>query len=315
MATQQVYHRDGTGLTLYAFPVGIDLTTWTTNRQALTETPAGSGFYAATLDSANAETWVIFEGAAEPASYTDARQSIIDLSDAPGVLRDMILAGDQTPIATDSGAVSNVGSTENLANYDWATSEELSNVDSRVETLANDQASGFSSQASELSTIKGKTNQLTFTEANKVDATAEATVDQDALAAAIREKLAALIVWLSSPHDQETGELKLAASTEYKTGGPLGPLSFKLTNASVAASDAVRFVAQLTTDDGTEQIDLAGTVTLDGSDYFATFEIDAADLDVSPSVAWRYSVLHGTGPAAIIADQPLAVLPSRLPAA
>ena len=58
-------------------------------------------------------------------------------------VRSVILAGDSSPIIMSAGAISNVGTTGNLSNYDWATSGEVSSLDARVETLANDMATAF----------------------------------------------------------------------------------------------------------------------------------------------------------------------------
>lgn len=57
--------------------------------------------------------------------------------------RNLILGGDASAIVMSAGSVANIGTAQNLANQDWATSGELSLVDARVETLANDQASQF----------------------------------------------------------------------------------------------------------------------------------------------------------------------------
>lgn len=59
-----------TGQTLYAFPDGVSLATWSTNRVALTEgSSPNTGRYSASLDEDTATLWRVFSGASQPASW------------------------------------------------------------------------------------------------------------------------------------------------------------------------------------------------------------------------------------------------------
>ena len=69
-----------TGKTLYAFPGGVALSTWETNRRLFTET--APGYYTATVDETlgNGASY-LFEGSGQPASYDDGLNEIWDFTE------------------------------------------------------------------------------------------------------------------------------------------------------------------------------------------------------------------------------------------
>lgn len=65
--------------TLYAFPGGVALSTWLTNRRLLTET--APGYYTTTVDETiGSGIWYLFEGASQPTSYNDGLNEIFDFN-------------------------------------------------------------------------------------------------------------------------------------------------------------------------------------------------------------------------------------------
>lgn len=75
MAIHTINHTDDSGLSLYAFPAdsAYSLVDWTTHRVALAERAGPDvGIYDATLDDAKGVTWLVFEGANQPAGYAYA---------------------------------------------------------------------------------------------------------------------------------------------------------------------------------------------------------------------------------------------------
>lgn len=65
--------------TLYAFPGGVALSTWLTNRRLLTET--ATGYYTTTVDETiGSGVWYLFEGASQPASYNDGLNEMFEVT-------------------------------------------------------------------------------------------------------------------------------------------------------------------------------------------------------------------------------------------
>lgn len=108
--------------------------------------------------------------------------------------------------------------------------------------------------------------------------------------------LSSLVIVLASPYDQKEDVLKLVKNGDYKTGTPLGPLSFLITGSNIADADVVNFGAELEQDGVvTESIAITGAVVDVSGTMYARFEIDGTDLAKTPSVYWRWGLDHVNG--------------------
>lgn len=141
--------------------------------------------------------------------------------------------------------------------------------------------------------------------------------DASAIAASIIQQLTSLIVILQSPYDEKSNTLKLVATADYKTGTPVGPLQMKLSGTNMTAGDAVKLGAELKLDDGTTQrIDLTGSIVDVSGTLYGQFEIEGStDLNVTPSLDWRWGFAHvdGSGNESHLkADQVMHVLENRV---
>lgn len=105
-----------TGATLYAFPVGQSLASWSTYRVLFTEgSGANAGRYTASVIPASGTQWVVFVGATQPASWADAVPTLA--FDVASEFVKMLAESDQI--------LEDVAGVQKLKTYQRGTSTEL----------------------------------------------------------------------------------------------------------------------------------------------------------------------------------------------
>lgn len=155
---------------------------------------------------------------------------------------------------------------------------DVTDIKAKTDNLPASPAATGDIPSADIAAIKAKTDQLTFTVANKVDATAEATVDENAIATAVVAEIGGTTITVVSPVTSAS-TIELVQGDDYYHADSRA-LTFTLTGTLPAYTDAT---TTLQLESGRKVVVVSGTVvTATGDTRVVRFEVTKANTKLLP---------------------------------